>query len=54
VKYRYVDKIPYNQKNLRCFEKEGVTVNFNDKDWVTAFIGRNGSGKTTILEALNF
>jgi predicted ATP-dependent endonuclease of OLD family len=41
-------------KNFRCFGKEGVTVNFNDKDRVTAFIGRNGSGKTTILEALNF
>jgi predicted ATP-dependent endonuclease of OLD family len=41
-------------KNFRCFGKEGITVNFNDEDWVTAFIGRNGSGKTAILEALNF
>jgi DNA repair exonuclease SbcCD ATPase subunit len=41
-------------KNFRCFGKEGATVNFNDKDWVTVFIGRNGSCKTTILEALNF
>jgi len=39
-------------KNFRCFDKEGITFNFNDK--LTAFIGRNGSGKTSILEALNF
>lgn len=43
-------------KNFRCFGKgtdeKGTTVNFNDG--LTAFIGRNGSGKTAILEALNF
>lgn len=38
-------------KNFRCFGKDGITVNFNDG--LTAFIGRNGSGKTAILEALN-
>lgn len=39
-------------KNFRCFGKDGITANFN-KD-LTALIGRNGSGKTSILEALNF
>jgi len=43
-------------KNFRCFGKgtdeKGTTINFNNG--LTAFIGRNGSGKTTILEALNF
>lgn len=39
-------------KNFRCFGKEGITIELN-KD-LTAFIGRNGSGKTAILEALNF
>jgi len=43
-------------KNFRCFGKgadeKGTTINLNDG--VTAFIGRNGSGKTAILEALNF
>lgn len=39
-------------KNFRCFDKEGVTIELNDG--LTAFIGRNGSGKTAILEALNF
>lgn len=39
-------------KNFRCFGNDGVIIPFNDK--VTAFIGRNGSGKTSILEALNF
>jgi len=43
-------------KNFRCFGKgtdeKGTTINFNGG--LTAFIGRNGSGKTTILEALNF
>ena len=43
-------------KNFRCFGKgtdeKGTTVNFNNG--LTAFIGRNGSGKTSILEALNF
>lgn len=43
-------------KNFRCFGKgideKGTTINFNNG--LTAFIGRNGSGKTAILEALNF
>jgi len=43
-------------KNFRCFGKgtdeKGTTINFNSG--LTAFIGRNGSGKTAILEALNF
>lgn len=39
-------------KNFRCFNKDGITINFNDG--LTSFIGRNGSGKTAILEALNF
>ncbi|MBX6362078.1 MAG: ATP-dependent endonuclease [Acidobacterium ailaaui] len=39
-------------KNFRCFDKEGATIELNDG--LTAFIGRNGSGKTAILEALNF
>jgi predicted ATP-dependent endonuclease of OLD family len=39
-------------KNFRCFDKDGITINFNNG--LTAFIGRNGSGKTAILEALNY
>jgi len=43
-------------KNFRCFGKgtdeKGTAINFNNG--LTAFIGRNGSGKTAILEALNF
>lgn len=39
-------------KNFRCFGKDGITANLNKG--LTAFIGRNGSGKTSILEALNF
>ncbi|HNU96580.1 MAG TPA: AAA family ATPase, partial [Candidatus Magasanikbacteria bacterium] len=43
-------------KNFRCFGKgtdeKGTVINFNNG--LTAFIGRNGSGKTAILEALNF
>ncbi len=43
-------------KNFRCFGKgtdeKGTTINLNNG--LTAFIGRNGSGKTAILEALNF
>lgn len=43
-------------KNFRCFGKgtdeKGTTINFNNG--LIAFIGRNGSGKTAILEALNF
>ena len=43
-------------KNFRCFGKgindNGITIDLNKG--LTAFIGRNGSGKTAILEALNF
>ncbi len=40
-------------KNFRCFgSSDGTRIAFNDK--ITAFIGMNGSGKTSILEALNF
>lgn len=43
-------------KNFRCFGKgiddKGTTIELNKG--LTAFIGRNGSGKTAILEALNF
>jgi len=39
-------------KNFRCFGKDADSINLNDG--LTAFIGRNGSGKTAILEALNF
>ncbi len=33
-------------------DEKGTAINFNNG--LTAFIGRNGSGKTAILEALNF
>lgn len=46
----YIKKLTI--KNFRCFGKDGITVDFNNN--LTAFIGRNGSGKTAILEALNF
>lgn len=43
-------------KNFRCFGKgadeKGTTIELNKG--LTAFIGRNGSGKTAILDALNF
>lgn len=43
-------------KNFRCFGKgidnKGTKIELNDG--VTAFIGKNGSGKTTVLEALNY
>ena len=43
-------------KNFRCFGKgeneKGITIELNKE--LTAFIGRNGSGKTAIMEALNF
>lgn len=38
-------------KNFRCFKEETI-IGFSDG--LTAFIGRNGSGKTSILDALNF
>ena len=43
-------------KNFRCFGKgtdgKGTTSELNNG--LTAFIGRNGSGKTAVLEALNY
>jgi putative ATP-dependent endonuclease of OLD family len=36
-------------RNFRCFQKE-ITINF---DYITALIGRNDSGKSTILDALD-
>jgi putative ATP-dependent endonuclease of OLD family len=43
-------------RNFRSFGKgidgTGITIDLNQG--LTAFIGRNGSGKTSILEALNF
>jgi predicted ATP-dependent endonuclease of OLD family len=43
-------------KNFRCFGKgldgNGVVIELNKG--ITGFIGKNGSGKTAILEALNF
>ncbi|MFH0873528.1 MAG: AAA family ATPase [Candidatus Komeilibacteria bacterium] len=43
-------------KNFRCFgagiDDKGTIIDLNSG--LTAFIGRNGSGKTAILEALNF
>lgn len=39
-------------KNFRCFGKNGITADFNKG--LTAIIGKNGSGKTSMLEALNF
>lgn len=44
----YVSKIDI--KNFRCFNGQGTTIDFNGSN--SAFIGCNGSGKTTILEAL--
>ncbi|MFA5136339.1 MAG: AAA family ATPase [Patescibacteria group bacterium] len=46
----YIKKLTI--KNFRCFGRDGITVPLNDK--ATALIGRNGSGKTSILEALNY
>jgi putative ATP-dependent endonuclease of the OLD family len=37
-------------KNFRCFGEDPVTVDLTD---MTTFIGTNGSGKTTILQALS-
>ncbi len=43
-------------KNFRCFGKgvddQGIKIDLDDG--LTAFIGKNGSGKTAILEAINF
>lgn len=41
-------------KNFRCYDKEGVNVDFTDTESITAIIGKNGSGKTSILDAVNF
>ncbi len=38
-------------KNFRCFDSRGITVDF--EKGVTGIIGKNGSGKTSIVEALN-
>lgn len=46
----YVDKIKI--KNFRCFGPDGFTFNFSSP--TTSIIGSNGSGKTAVLEALNF
>lgn len=40
-------------KNFRCFDSKGVEVYFNREDNITVFIGKNGSGKTTILDAID-
>lgn len=34
-------------KNLK-----DVTINFDEKEWVTVLIGWNGTGKSNVLEAL--
>lgn len=41
-------------KNFRCYGNDGIVVNFCDKESVASIIGRNGSGKTSILDAINF
>lgn len=41
-------------KNFRCYDSIGITVDFSDTESVTAIIGKNGSGKTSILDAVNF
>lgn len=38
-------------KNFRCFDNRGITVDFEKGS--TGIIGKNGSGKTSIVEALN-
>lgn len=38
-------------KNFRCFDSNGITVDF--EMGVIGIIGKNGSGKTSIVEALN-
>ncbi len=39
-------------KNFRCFDTQGINVDF--EKGITGIIGKNGSGKTSIVEALNF
>ncbi|MDO9231647.1 MAG: AAA family ATPase [bacterium] len=41
-------------KNFRCYDNEGIVVDFCDSESVASIIGRNGSGKTSILDAINF
>ena len=36
-------------RNLRCFQEE-IPIEFED---ITAFIGRNDSGKSTVMDALD-
>ena len=36
-------------RNFRCFRDE-ITIDFND---ITAFVGQNDSGKSTIMEAID-
>lgn len=39
-------------KNFRGFNQDGIEIDFNTG--FTSILGRNGSGKTTIIEALNY
>ena len=39
-------------KNFRCFDNSGIEIDF--EDGLTGIIGKNGCGKTTIIEALNY
>src|SRR5687767_7044440 len=37
-----------------CFKNlKGVTVDFDQKHWITVVIGWNGTGKSNVLEALS-
>lgn len=39
-------------KNFRNFGQKGINIDFDDN--LTAIIGKNGAGKTTIIEAINY
>ena len=47
-------------KNFKCFDKEGVSLEFNMPDGKSAgsglniFVGENNSGKSTIFESIDF